>query len=587
MCGIFAYFGQKKNAVPVVLQGLKRLEYRGYDSWGVAVKKQEDGLWVKKAVGKISQASLKHFPLSTVGLGHTRWATHGGVTKANAHPQVDCSGHIALVHNGIIENYQELRRELKNKHHFVSQTDTEILVHLIEELKEKNGFVEAVRLAFKKTQGLNAIIALDVSSNKMVAAKTGSPLIIGQGIKENFVASDLWALRPHTQKVIFLEDGQMAILTSSQVVLKEINSGKKLKLKVENIKGEKEEAVLGDYSHFMIKEISEQPRIINNLTDNNQEQIKKLASLIKHSQGTFMVGCGTAAYAALAGQYFFSKIAHFHVNPAVGSEFIYHADFLTPSSLVIALSQSGETADIIEAVKTAKKRGARVAALVNVLGSTLYRLADFKILLGAGPERCVLATKSFTAKLTILFLTAKELTGAKDGPLILKKVVSETRRLIDKKNTSLIKKIAEKIYQRNHIFVIGRGQSYPAALESALKIKEVSYIHAEGFAGGELKHGVIALVERGTPCIVFAPQDETYTDVISGAMEMKARGGMIIGVSFKNNEVFDYYLPVNSCQEATIIPNVVVAQLLGYYLALKRGYDPDKPRNLAKSVTVK
>ena len=372
------------------------------------------------------------------------------------------------------------------------------------------------------------------------------------------------------------------------MILKEIKSGQKKKLKPQKISWQVEEAKLGSYAHFMIKEISEQPRLINQIVETMTGPAAKLAQIIKSSQGVFIVGCGTAAYAGLAGQYLFSKIAGYHINPAVGSEFTYHADFLTPQSLVIALSQSGETIDIIESVQLAQKKKAKVAALVNVLGSTLYRLADFKILLNAGPEKCVLATKSFTAKLAILIMAAHAIVDKnKEGKQMLKKAAREIRRLLQQENKKLIKKLVDKIHRQPRMFIVGRGQSYPAALESALKIKEVSYLHAEGFAAGELKHGVIALIEKDTPCLVFAPQDETYGAVISGAMEMKARGGFIIGVSHQPNEVFDFYLPIKNCGVATVIPNVVAAQLLGYYLALKKGLDPDKPRNLAKSVTVK
>ena len=593
MCGIFAYAGKKNNAGEIVLKGLKRLEYRGYDSWGIGIKAQSSKLkaqklWIKKRVGKIGEAKADKFPLGSIAIGHTRWATHGGATTANAHPQLDCHGRLALIHNGIVENYQELRENLQRRHCFVSETDTEVLLHFIEELVEKKSFPEAVRLAFKQAKGLNAIIVFDSQTDTLVAAKTGSPLVIGLGKEENLVASDLWSLLPHTRQMFFLEDGQMAVIDSQQVILKEIKSGQKKKLKPQKISWQVEEAKLGSYAHFMIKEISEQPRLINQIVETMTGPAAKLAQIIKSSQGVFIVGCGTAAYAGLAGQYLFSKIAGYHINPAVGSEFTYHADFLTPQSLVIALSQSGETIDIIESAQLAKKKKAKVAALVNVLGSTLYRLADFKILLNAGPEKCVLATKSFTAKLAILIMAAHAIVDKnKEGKQMLKKAAREIRRLLQQENKKLIKKLVDKIHRQPRMFIVGRGQSYPAALESALKIKEVSYLHAEGFAAGELKHGVIALIEKDTPCLVFAPQDETYGAVISGAMEMKARGGFIIGVSHQPNEVFDFYLPIKNCGVATVIPNVVAAQLLGYYLALKKGLDPDKPRNLAKSVTVK
>lgn len=586
MCGIFGYIKNEKVSPSTLIEGLKTLEYRGYDSWGIVVRQKRRFL-TDKHVGRIGQAKTS-LPPSSLGLGHTRWATHGGVSQINAHPHLDCSLQLALVHNGIVENYENLKKSLIARgHKFVSETDSETIVHLIEEYAKKYSFSEAVRHAFRRLRGLNAIIVLSCKDEKIVAAKTGSPLVVGVGRRGNFIASDVIALLPHTRRVIFLEDEQVVTLDKDKIKLIDL-TGKKLRPKIEKIDWETEEVSLGKYSYFMIKEIAEQPKIIQNIILNSGKQIKKLASLIKRSYGTYLVGCGTAAYACLCGQYLFSRIGKRHVNAAFGSEFGYQLDFLTPKSLVLALSQSGETIDIIESVGKAKKKKVKIACLVNNLGSTLYRMSDFKMLLGAGPEKCVLATKSFTAKLAILLLLAYQLAGSpRKGKEALKKAVSATEKLLEKKYQAKIKALASKLAPCEHIYIIGRGQSYPIALEAALKIKEVSYIHAEGFAAGELKHGVIALVEKGMPCIVFAPNDETYGAVLSGAMEMKARGGYIIGISPQNHEVFDYYLPVTDCGEATAIPNTVVAQLLAYNLALKLGRDPDKPRNLAKSVTVK
>lgn len=586
MCGIFGYIKNEKLPSQTLIEGLKTLEYRGYDSWGIVIKENNRFL-TDKHIGRIGEAKT-FLPSSSLGLGHTRWATHGGVTQINAHPHLDCTSRFALVHNGIVENYEELKKILLKKgHKFVSETDSETIIHLIEECAKKYSFPEAVRLAFGKLKGLNAIIVLSSKDEKIVAAKTGSPLVVGLGKKGNFIASDAVALLPHTRRVVFLEDGQVVTLDKGKIKLVDL-AGKNLQPRIQRIDWKQESVDLGKYPHFMIKEIAEQPKIIQNLILNSTPQIKKLAKMIKKSYGTYLVGCGTAAYACLCGQYLFSRIGKRHVNAAFGSEFGYQLDFLTSKSLVLALSQSGETIDIIESVGKAKKKGAKIACLVNNLGSTLYRMSDFKMLLGAGPEKCVLATKSFTAKLAILVLLAYQLAGYLErGKNSLKKAVLSTEKILKKEYQAKIKTLAKRLANQEHIYTIGRGQSYPIALESALKIKEVSYIHAEGFAAGELKHGVIALVEKETPCLVFAPNDETYGAVLSGAMEMKARGGFIIGVSFKNHEVFDYFLPVADCGEATAIPNVVVAQLLAYNLAIKLGRDPDKPRNLAKSVTVK
>ena len=561
------------------------MEYRGYDSWGIAVE-NKGKILCDRHTGKIGRAKTS-LPSSQIGLGHTRWATHGGVTVANSHPQLDCHKEIAVVHNGIIENYDILKKKLKG-HIFTSQTDTEVVPHLIEKYLSKHSFSESVRKSFQLLEGLNAIIAIDIKQKRLFAAKTGSPLILGFGKGQNFIASDASCLLAHTDKVYYLEDGQMAEISDKEIIVRNIKTNKKLSIKKHKLKWKFKETKKGKYAHFMIKEIMDQPQVIRNILVNNSNELKKLSKVIKKSSGTSMVACGTGAYAALSGSYIFSKIAKKHINYAVGSEFGYTVDFLNKKSLVIALSQSGETIDIIESVKKAKEKGAKIAALVNVLGSTLYRLADYKILLNAGPEKAVASTKAFTAKLANLILLSYYFNPRqKQGKVLLNQAIKETERLLKPKSLAGFKKLAGNIYKQNHLYVIGRGLSYPIALETALKIKEVSYIHAEGFAAGELKHGAIALIQKNTPCIAFLPNDETYGATLSGAMEIKSRGGYIIGISRQPHEIFDHYIKVNDCGIATAIPNVVIAQLLAYYLSIKRGIDPDKPRNLAKSVTVK
>ncbi|MDP3888767.1 MAG: glutamine--fructose-6-phosphate transaminase (isomerizing) [bacterium] len=594
MCGIFGYLGNQTSGAQIVLEGLKKLEYRGYDSWGIALRlaplaQGQLELLVEKHIGKISNARLNGLPQSNTALGHTRWATHGGVSEENAHPHLDCTGKIAVIHNGIIENYDRIKKNLlKSGHKFVSNGDSEVVGHLIEEYLSKMCFKEAFRKAFLCLSGLNAVIALDARSGAFLAAKTGSPLVVGLGKEENFLASDAQALLSHTRQVHFIQDNELVELLPGKVNFYSTKNGKVKKPKIVTLDWEIEEAFLGKYPHFMIKEIMEQPKVIGAIAQNAVETIPDLAKIIKSAFGTYIVGCGSASYACLAGTYLFSRIAKKHVNFALGSEFGYALDFLTPKSLVIALSQSGETMDIIESVAKTQKKKAKVLAIVNSFGSTLYRMGDYKMLLGAGPEKSVLATKSVTAQIAVLLLLAYSLDGGlKEGNKLLSRSVLAVNNLFKDRSLEHIKKLASLIANASNIYIVGRGQSYPIAMEAALKIKEVTYIHAEGFAAGELKHGVIALIEKGTPCIVFAPLDETFGAVLSGAMEMKARGGFIIGISPKNHEVFDYHIPVSDCGEATMIPNVVVAQLLAYYLALKLNRDPDKPRNLAKSVTVK
>lgn len=601
MCGIFGYIGNKTNSAQIVLAGLKTLEYRGYDSWGIAVassKLKSKDIIIKKRVGKIKDASVSDLPQSCIALGHTRWATHGGVTKVNAHPHLDCTGTLAIIHNGIIENYDEIKKEMVHKgHRLISETDTEVAVHLIEQnikdLSSKDSLYnevlkEAVRSAFNTFEGLSAIIVIDAKTNTFVAAKNGSPLVIGRGKNENLLASDAHALLPYTKEVYFIKDGDLVYISQENIEVINTSDGKEKHIAFTTLDWDIQSVTKGKFSHFMEKEIYDQPDVLQNINNDSSNSIEKLASIIKKSYGTYLVGCGTAAYACLAGTYIFSKIAKRHVNFAVGSEFGYLVDFLTPKSFVLALSQSGETIDVIDAINKAKEKGARIGTLVNVLGSTLYRIADYKMLLQAGVEKAVVTTKAFTAKLAILIKLGYELSGdGRSGDDVIKKAISVTKNILQDIYIKDIKSLAKKLVHKEHIYIIGRGVSYPIALETALKIKEASYIHAEGFAAGELKHGVIALVEKNTPCIAYLPNDETYGANLAGAMEMKARGGFIIGISYKPHEVFDYYLPVRDCGIASIIPSIVVGQLLGYFLAIERGIDPDQPRNLAKSVTVK
>lgn len=588
MCGIFGYVGERQDAAKIVFNGLKRLEYRGYDSWGIAVKvnSQSEKLIIEKHVGKISDANFTLSTLhSSLALGHTRWATHGGVTDENAHPHLDCGGQIAVVHNGIVENYLEIKQSLSKKHHFKSETDTEVVVHLVEELSKRFPFEEAVRRAFLKVRGLNAFIFIEEGGG-IVAVKNGSPLVVGIGKGENFIASDPSALIPKTRKAIFIGDNQLVVVRSNQVELTDL-LGKKIPAKVQKLDWEIEEASLGKFKHYMIKEIYDQPKVLRTIAGNGRE-ISKVVGAIGGAKGTFFIGCGTASYAALAGSYLFSSVSNTHVNFSIGSEFNYLEHYLNSKSLVIAISQSGETIDVVQPAQRAKERGAKVAALTNVVGSSLYRLADYKIMLSAGVERAVCATKTFSAMVAnIIYLTFAVKGQASWGKKLILDAAGATEKILKDSYVSKIKKLASKLKGVKDIYVIGRGISYAAALEATLKLKEVPYIHSEGFAGGELKHGVIALVEKGTPCIVFAPNDETYDDVISNAIEIKSRGGYIIGVSPKTNEVFDFYLPIDDAAEASLIVNTVPIQLLAYYIALEKGLDPDKPRNLAKSVTVK
>lgn len=586
MCGIFAYQGEKTDVANLILSGLKSLEYRGYDSWGLLIKKLNGDFYLKRQTGKITDEKLPTI-ISTAGFGHTRWATHGGVFQKNTHPHFDCQKQIFVVHNGIIENFNQLKQEfIKKGHRFTSDTDTEILAHLAEELSKKiKDPLEIIKKIIKKIQGLNAVILYFLNKNEFYAFKNSSPIVVGKNKNGVFLASDASALAPHTEKVYFLEDDQILIIKNKDLSLFDKN-GRAKKIEFINLNYKKEDVVLGKYSYYMIKEINEQTKVLTTILDTQEQNLKKAANLIKKSYGSYLIGCGSAYYACLVGTYFFSKIAKRHINAAVASEFSYLVDFLKETSLVISLSQSGETIDVISSVKKAKEKKAKILTITNVLGSSLYRIADEKLLLLAGPEKCVLATKSFTAKLSFLYLISHILGNSfAQGAFNLKKAILQVKKVIGE--SEKIKKLANLLRNKDHIFILGRGVSYPVALESALKIKESSYIHAEGFPGGELKHGVIALVEKGTPVIVYNPPDETYEDTLSSAYEVSARGAYVIGISDKNNPIYNEFFKIDNCLDATTIPQVVFAQLLGYYLTLARGLDPDKPRNLAKSVTVK
>lgn len=588
MCGIIGYVG-KGNAVPLVCDGLKRLSYRGYDSCGIAVK--SDGIIsVIKDKGKIGEVldSPEVRKLNgNIAIAHTRWATHGTVTAENAHPHLSNDGTIAVVHNGIIENYQELRDMLmRNGFRFRSQTDTEVIPNLIEFYLKRNDYATAVREALGMLEGSYAVLIMKKGADMLIAARKESPLVLGLGTEGYFAASDIPAFLDHTKKVIYLSDFDMAIL-GKDVKIFNVKTGQEVQRKISTVEWSAEQAKKGLFEHFMLKEISEQAETLSNAIEQDAGSIKLVAEAIKAAKGIYFVACGSSYHACLAASYTFSKMARKHVNLCLASEFPNFEHFLVQDSLVIAVSQSGETADVLAAVKAAKGKGAKVISIVNVMGSTLARESDTAILMHAGPEICVLSTKTYTSQLAILTLIAYALVGRYDeGKGKLKELIRYIYYLTAESTRKEIKILSEKLKGKEHIYTIGRGLQYPTAMEAALKIKEVSYIHAEGFAGGELKHGSIALIEEGTPCIVFASSD-TEKEMIGNAMELKARGAYIIGVGPNANEVYDTFIKVREAEEANSICQIIPIQILAYQLAVLRGCNPDMPRNLAKSVTVK
>lgn len=602
MCGIFGYVGKQTNASEIVLEGLKRLEYRGYDSWGVAAvpteNKENNTIVVKKKPGKIGDASVSDLPKSSLAFGHTRWATHGGVTEINAHPHLDCTKTIAVIHNGIVENYEVLKESLTKKgHRFVSETDTEVIAHLVEEYLKRFALLprdadtvlsKSVQATFNDLEGLNAVIVINTTANELVAARNGSPLVVGFGHGENYLASDPAALLPLTKQVHYLEDDEMAIVSSGNIHIFNSKSGEPISPRKQFLTWTAAEAEKGKYPYFMIKEMHEQPGMLSEIAAESPEQSVTLAKRMQQATRVYIVGSGTSGHAARAASYIFAKIAGCLINWGIASEIDHRIDVMPSDGLFVALSQSGETMDLLEVVKKVKERGLPVLSLVNVVGSSLWRLSDIAVPVGAGPEKAVASTKAFIAKIAHLILIAYAMKNrVKEGQKVVAKAAKAAKDIFAPASIEQLKHLAKQLKDTEHMFVIGRGISYSTALESALKIKEISYIHAEGVAAGELKHGPLALVTKGTPCLAFVPNDSHYGSTLANAMEMKARGGYIIGVSHKNDEVFDTYIPVADIGEATIIPNVMVAQLLAYYLTLERGFDPDMPRNLAKSVTVK
>ncbi len=586
MCGIIGRVGSGNDSSKIVLNGLKRLEYRGYDSWGIAVN--SSNISVTKSVGEIENVESLDLPESCLAIGHTRWATHGKVNKANAHPHFSKSKNIALVHNGIVENYQKLKKFLINEgFEFSSDTDTEVIPNLIEyHLRDKELF-EAVCAALKELEGNYAILLLHKDSDKLIAARRGSPLVLGIGNSQNFVASDIPAFLDHTRKVVYLYDKDVVEIGFDSFNIYNLESENFVKRTIDNIEWDAEQAKRGEFKHFMLKEISEQAITVQSAARQNKVLFEKAADMLKSSKNIFMVACGSSYHASLCAKYNFANISKLDPQVVLASELPYFKDFITSETAIIAVSQSGETADILDAVKTAKSKGAKILAVTNVMGSSLMREADHTLLLNAGPEIGVLSTKTYTAQLVVLNLLAHTLVnGFEEGQKVVKELVRYIYYLTSARARERIQRLSEQLRHAKSMFLIGRGMQYPTALEAALKIKEVSYIHAEGFAGGELKHGTIALIEHGTPCIVFASK-ENGKKILSNASELKSRGGYIIGIAEENNDIFDFFIKVIDAGELNSICQIIPIQILSYQLALLRGKNPDKPRNLAKSVTVK
>ncbi|RME70240.1 MAG: glutamine--fructose-6-phosphate transaminase (isomerizing) [Planctomycetota bacterium] len=607
MCGIFGYVGLR-SATPVLLEGLRQLEYRGYDSAGIATL--DGGLQVVRSVGKIAalERRLRDRPLDgSCGIAHTRWATHGAPTEANAHPHTDCRGEIAVIHNGIIENHAALRRELEARgHRFRSETDTEVLAHLIEESYEGD-LEQAVERALGRVRGAFGIAVMrDGEPGRIVLARRGSPLVIGIGVNEHFAASDVTALVRHTRQVLHLEDDEIAVIEPGGFRIARLGDGAEIDREVETVDWEVGDVDRGGYPHYMLKEICEQPETIRNALRGRivlDEGIPKLGGLeavmdeIRRCRHVAIVSCGTSYYAGLVARYLFEEFTDLTVEVELASEFRYRRLNLTDGTMVLAISQSGETADTLAAVREAKRKGALCLGLVNAVGSTIARETHAGVYLHAGPEIGVASTKAFTSQVAILTLMA--VLFGRHGRLSLhegRRVLTELmripellERLLERRDE--IAALAQRYADCEHFLYIGRKFSYPIALEGALKIKEIAYVHAEGYAAGEMKHGPLALIDPSYTCVALCPAGDLQEKTLSNMQELKARGGRMIAVATEGDgaaaAIADDVVEVPATLEClSPLLEVVPLQLFAYELAVRKGRDVDKPRNLAKSVTV-
>jgi len=590
MCGIVGYIGDKV-AAPVILSALTRLEYRGYDSAGVATI-SSGTLSIKKDIGKLAEVREKH-QMDTlpgqVGIGHVRWATHGGVTAANAHPHLDCKQEIAVVHNGIIENHQELRSRLSPRHKFTSDTDTEVVSHLIEDYMELGASLEeAILRVTKELKGSYALLAISVKEpEKIIAARKDSPLVVGLGATGNFIASDTLPFLEETRRGIFIEDGESVVVTRDNVSLRDSN-GKEVKREPTEFSWQWDAVSKQGHDFFMLKEILEQPQAIRRALMQDRELIMEMAMEILRARQIVFTACGTSRYAALIGRYVFSKIAGKFSDVIMASEFGYFSDSIDRNTLVLAVSQSGETADVMDGVKRAKENGAAVFSLVNVVGSSLARMSDRVLYLNCGPEIGVAATKSFMAELIIFYLLAFAMVNRFDEGI---EKLTDVSNLIEanlRHNGLEVPKIAQKLKDKNDFYYIARGINFAIAGEGALKLKEIAYVHAEGMPAGELKHGTLALVEEGTPVVAICPRDYTFDETLSNISETEARGAIVVGISDRQETTFNEWINIPEVDEIFYpLVSIIPLQLFAYHSAVARGLDPDKPRNLAKSVTVK
>jgi len=586
MCSIIGYLGIS-SAAPIIVKGLKRMEYRGYDSVGVATF-SEHQISVRKGVGKVIEVNkaAKLDELSgTIGIGHTRWATHGMVTDTNAHPHPSSSGEIAIVHNGIIENHEELKKDLQERgYSFKSQTDSEVIANLLQYNYDKTKEIKkSIIDTVAELKGNYAFVAV-FQDGTLAAARLHEPLIIGVGKEGYFISSDVLGFVEYTDEVIYPDNKEFVIIDRNGLKIFDFDANP-VRHQITKVSKEFADAYKGQYAHYTLKEISEQPTTILNAGNNTKLEIDLASDLIKHARNVYITGSGTSYNAALIAKFLFSKYAKIKVEPLISSEVQFSPDIFEEKSILIAISQSGESADVLEAVSIAKKTGSKIISVVNMMTSSLVHQSSISMGLNCGPEIGVAATKSFTSQLVVLYKMVDKIC---DGciELDLTKVSEAIKKIIS--NDSKIKDIAKRLKDVSDIYVLGRGIHYPIASEGSLKLKELTYIHAEGLPGGELKHGPLALMDSNSYVLIINPNDSTYNDTLTSAREIKARGAKIIGISDKPSDVYDHWIDIPSINESLYpLVEIVPIQLLAYYAAIDKDFDPDYPRNLAKSVTVK
>ena len=585
MCSIIGYSGNEV-AAPIIVKGLKRMEYRGYDSVGVATESNNQ-IELKKGIGKVNEVNSK-IQLDTLpgktGIGHTRWATHGKVTEFNAHPHPSNSGKIAIVHNGIIENFEELKKQLENEgYNFKSETDSEIIANLLQKNYESTKNVkETILKTVSEIKGDYAFVAM-FENGQLAAARFHEPLIVGISQENVFLSSDVLGFIEYTDNVIYMKNRNIIILDKKDFQILDFN-GKNTEYEITKVSKEFGDVYKGDYAHFTLKEIYEQPDVILRAGETTIEGIEKAVEYIKNAKNIYITGSGTSYNSALIAKQILSKYVKIKAEPIISSELQFTPETIEENSIFIAISQSGESADVLEAVRIAKKLNCKIISIVNLLTSSLTRKGDVILGMNCGPEIGVAATKSFTAQLIVLYKIVQKLS--ENITINFEEFSESISKMIE--NPNKIQKIAKELKNVSDIYILGRGINYPIAIESALKLKELTYIHAEGIAGGELKHGPLALMDTDVFVIIINPNDSTYTDTLTSAREIKARGAKIIGVSDIESDVYDYWMEIPKISEILYpISEIIPIQLLAYYSALEKDTDPDYPRNLAKSVTVK